>query len=382
MKFKIKHAVVIAVNVIALTAIGILTVIGSSSAKSQQYNYTADRWKNDSKENFAQVSTFFTDDSGFNTDSLNAVRAGIIKELQNASFETENGRLPFSDAYSASMGTVTVKGDLTGRTDADLTATGGDFFLFRNFELVNGSFFSENDLMQDGAVIDRSIAWSLYGSYEVSGMNIYINGVKFYISGVIENPDTKPEKHCAGKLPKIYISYDGASSLSMLSADSSNPESTYAEFSDNSAVTGFRNITCYETVIPDPVENFAYNAVKTQFSESYKDKCSIVKNSVRFSPSARVKAFKKISDYAVVKKSINYPYWENASRLVEFKLSFIYFFRRLLFTFPVLTLLWLAVLAIKFLKKKKPVVLRAVSIFIDRRRRDIKEKLKNRQKKA
>lgn len=382
MKFKIKHAVVTAVNVIALTAIGILTVIGSTSAKSQQYNYTADRWKNDSKENFAQVSTFFTDDSGFNTDSLNAVRAGIIKELQNASFETENGRLPFSDAYSASMGTVTVKGDLTGRTDADLTAAGGDFFLFRNFELVNGSFFSENDLMQDGAVIDRSIAWSLYGSYEVSGMNIYINGVKFYISGVIENPDTKPEKHCAGKLPHIYISYDGASSLSMLSADSSNPESNYAGFSDNSAVTGFRNITCYETVIPDPVENFAYNAVKTQFSESYKDKCSIVKNSVRFSPSARVKAFKKISDYAVIKKSINYPYWENASRLVEFKLSFIYFFRRLLFTFPVLTLLWLTVLAIKFLKKKKPVVLRAVSIFIDRRRRDIKEKLKNKQKKA
>lgn len=382
MKFKIKHAVITAVNAVAVTAVCILTIVGNSMAKSQQYNYAADRWKNNSKENFAQVSTFFTDDSGFSTDSLNAVRAGLIKELQNASFETESGTLPFADSYSSSIGTVTVKGDLTGKSDADITAVGGDFFLFRNFELVNGSFFSENDLMQDGAVIDRSLAWSLYGSYEVSGMNLYVNGVKFYISGVIENPDTKPEKHCAGKLPKIYISYDGASGLSMLSTESSNSENNSADISAVPSVTGFKNINCYETVLPDPVENFAYNAVKTQFSESYKDKCSIVKNSERFSPSARVKAFKKISDYAVVKKSINYPYWENASRLIEFKLSFIYFFRRLLFAVPVLTLLWLAVLAIKFLKKKKPAVLRAVSIFIDRRRRDIKQKFTEKQKKV
>lgn len=381
MKFRIKHAVITAVNAVAVTVICILTIVGNSMAKSQQYNYTADRWKNDSSEHFAQVSTFFTDDSGFDTDSLNAVRAGLIKELQNASFSVEEGKLPFADAYSSSVGTVTVKGDLIGKSDAELTAVGGDFFLFRNFELINGSFFSENDLMQDGAVIDRNLAWSLYGSYEVSGMNLYINGVKFYISGVTEIPDTKPEKHCAGKLPKIYISYDGASSLSMLSDGSeTTAEITAEDITDTPVVTGFKGITCYETVLPDPVENFAYNAVKTQFSEEYKDKCSIVKNSVRFSPSARAKAFKKISDYAIVKKSINYPYWENASRLVEFKLSFIYFFRRLIFAVPVVTVIWLIILLIKFLKKKKPAVMRAVSIFIDRRRRDIKEKF--RQKKV
>lgn len=382
MKFRIKHAVITAVNTVTITAICILTIVGNSMAKSQQYNYTADRWKNDSKEHFAQVSTFLTDDSGFDTDSLNAVRSGLIKELQNASFSVEEGKLPFADAYSSSMGTVTVKSDLTGKSDADLTAVGGDFFLFRNFELINGSFFSENDLMQDGAVIDRNLAWSLYGSYEVSGMNLYINGVKFYISGVIELPDTGSEKHCAGKLPKIYISYDGASGLSMLSDDSADSGKTSEDIPDLPDVTGFKDITCYETVLPDPVENFAYNAVKAQFSESYKDKCSILKNSVRFSPSARAKAFRKISDYAIVKKNINYPYWENASRLIEFRLSFIYFFRRLLFAVPVLTLLWLAVLAIKFLKKKKPVVLRAVSIFIDRRRRDIKQKFTEKQKKV
>ncbi|MCM1474539.1 MAG: hypothetical protein NC040_10795, partial [Muribaculaceae bacterium] len=231
-------------------------------------------------------------------------------------------------------------------------------------------------MMQDGAVIDRNLAWELYGSYDVAGMNLYIDGVKFYISGVIENPETKPEKNCIGKLPRIYISYDGASNLSALT------ENAKTSISNDNLQTGFKNITCYETILPNPVENFAYNTVKKQFSENYKDKCSIVKNSTRFKPSVRSKAFRKIADYAVIKNNINYPYWENASRIVEFKLTFLYFFRKILFIVPALTALWLVLLAVIFLKRKKPAVLRAVSIFIDRRRRDIKEKILKKQEKV
>ncbi|MCM1505685.1 MAG: ABC transporter permease [Ruminococcus flavefaciens] len=381
MKSRIKHIVIIILNAVAVMIICILTAVGHSMAVSQKYNSTAEIWKNNSKESFAQVSTFLSEDSGFTTDSLNSVRAELIKELNNSSIKTEDGSLPFADAYSSQMGTFTIRGDLTGRTDAVLTAVGGDFFMFRNFKLINGSFFSEDDLMQDGAVIDRSLAWSLYGSYNVAGMSLYINGVKFYISGVIENPETEPEQECIGKLPRIYISYDGAVSISNLSGNGESSGSLSAEI-PQTVSSDFRKITCYETVLPNPVENFAYNAIKKQFSESYKDKYAIVKNSTRFSPSVRAKAFKKIADYAVIKNSINYPYWENASRLVEFKLTFIYFFRRVAFAVPVLTLIWLAVLAVKFAKKKKSVVLRAISIFIDRRRRDIKETLKNKQKKV
>lgn len=373
MKSRIKHIVIIIFNAVAIIVMCILTAVGNSMAKSQQYNYATEIWQNNSEDSFAQTSVFLAEDSGFTTDSLNSVRAEFVKELRNASIQTDDGSLPFAEAYSSQMGTFTVRGDLIGRSDAILTAVGGDFFMFRSFRLINGSFFSDGDLMQDGAVIDRSLAWSLYGSCDVAGMNLYINGVKFYISGVIENPDTEPEKDCIGKLPRIYISYDGATGLSAMSVSDETPINYSA---------GFRRITCYETVLPNPVENFAYNAVKKQFAESYKDKYSIVKNSTRFSPSVRAKAFKKIADYAVIKNNINYPYWENASRLVEFKLTFLYFFRRLLFAVPVLTLVWLAVLVVKFVKQKQPAVLRAVSIFIDRRRRDIKEKLKNKQKKA
>ena len=379
-KRKYRNLVIIILNAIVIIAICILTVVGKSMAVSQQYNSNADRWKNDSKENFAQISTFLSEDAEFTTDNINSVRAEFISTLKDASIEMKDGNLPFSDAYSSQVGTFTIKGDLTGRSEAVMTAVGGDFFSFRNFMLIDGAFFTENDTMQDGAVIDRNLAWSLYGAYDVAGMNIYINDIKFYIAGVIDNPSTKPENDCIGKLPRIYISYEGASEISAMSGGNNSgvptDPTTMLATSD-----GFRQITCYETVLPNPVENFAYNTVKKHFSENYADKYSIVKNSTRFEPSVRAKAFKKIYNYAVIKNNINYPYWENASRLTEFKLTFLYFFRRLLFAVPVITIIWLAILCVKFLRKKQPAVLRAISIFIDRRRRDIKEKLENKKRK-
>ncbi|MDE6834861.1 MAG: ABC transporter permease [Ruminococcus sp.] len=373
MKRNIKYIIVLILNLAIITAICILSVVGHSMAVSQKYNYTADIWKNGSSESFAQTSVFLSDDSGFTTDSINAVRAELVKELQNVSIETDGKNLPYAEAYSTPAGTYTIRGDLTGKSDAILTAVGGDFFMFRNFKLVSGSFFGEGDLMHDGAVIDRNLAWELYGSYDVAGMYLYIDGVKFYISGVIENPESEPEKNCIGKLPRIYVSYDGVAEILKLSGNN-----------ENSTVVSekFNKITCYETVFPNPVENFAYNSVKKQFSENYKDKYSIVKNSTRFKASVRSKAFRKISDYAVIKNNINYPYWENASRIVEFKLTFIYFSRKILIIVPALTAIWLVILAVMFLKRKKPAVLRAVSIFIDRRRRDIKEKIFKKQEKV
>lgn len=370
MKHKIKYIVISVINFIIIIAICILTIVGNSMAVSQRYNYTADIWKNNSKKNFAQISTFFEENSGFTTDSLNAVRAGLVSELQNVSIETDGKNLPYAEAYSTQAGTFKIKGDLIGSSEAELTAVGGDFFMFRNFQLIDGSYFNDGDLMQDGAVIDKSLAWALYGSFDVAGMNLYISGVKFYIAGIIENPETKLEKECVGKLPQIYISYDGMENVSALAE---TPETT----ADTAPAlrTGLKNITCYETILPNPVENFAYNTIKKQFSESYKNKYSIVKNSERFKPSVRAKAFKKIDGYAVSKNNIKYPYWENASRIVEFKLTFLYFFRKILFIVPSLTVLWLVIMAVIFLKRKKPAVIRAVSIFIDRRRRDIKEKI-------
>lgn len=366
-KFKIRYIIVAAINLLTIVGAAILTAVGSSMAKSQSYNYAAERWGG-KKGDYSQISSFFSNDSGFTTESVSTVRSQILGELKNISITPDEGKTLVPDAYSAPIGSVTVRCDISGRSEAELTAVGGDFFAFRNFTLLDGSFFSKDDIMQDGAVIDKNLAWALYGSEKVSGMNMYINGVKFYIAGVIDLPETEAEKKTSGSSPRAYISYDMASQVSTDSKFSPDDP-------DGAVDSSFKKVSCYECIIPNPVENFAYTTVKTILSEPYKGMVNIVNNSERFEPKKRAKAFKKLSDLAVRKDSVIYPYWENASRIIEFKLSYIYSARKWLFTIPILTALWLAFLGLRFLRRKKQHIKNAVGRFFDKIRISLRHKI-------
>lgn len=343
MKFKkILYAVAASANAVSIAAGIILTAMGGSLARSQEYNYAAEKW--DPSGGYAQISCFLSDSSGLNTDNITGLTSSFMTSLQNISTEQqEEGQKLIPQAYSASAGQVTVKSDkTTGKSEAELTAVGGDFFLFRDFTLVDGSYFSDSDIMQDGAVIDRSLSWALYGSDKTTGMSIYINDIKFYIAGVIDDPQDKLEKRTAGDTPRAYVSYEATSLLSLNDKKSSgDPDSSEPE------AEGIKKISCFECLMPNPVKNFAYNTVKEAFESSYPKMYRIVDNSSRFEPSVRAKAFKKLSNYAISDSSVVYPYWENASRIADFKLSTIYFYRRLTYVIPVVTILWLLVILYK-----------------------------------
>ncbi len=350
-KKKILYTVIASANILSLLCTLIISIAGESIAKSMSYNNTAEKWSSDG--DYAQISCFFSEDAGVTVDNIGGAKASMLESLKNISVVPEENQKLIPEAYSTSAGQASIKSDTTkGRSNAQLIAVGGDFFLFRDFDLLDGSYFSESDIMQDGAVIDRNLAWALYGSDEISGKNIYINDTKFYIAGVIDTPQTKYEKKTAGDLPIAYISYDGAgllnnsSNVSMSSMPTGlNDDSFSGGMGDFMPISNsFNKITCYECLMPDPVENYAYNAVDSYFKSSYENKYSIVNNTERFKPSVRAKAFKNLSDYAVINNSVIYPYWENASRIVEFKLTSLYFYRRLTYIIPVLTLLYLLVI--------------------------------------
>lgn len=325
---KVLIAALAAANVVSIGAWGILTAVGSSGAHSQSGNYAAQRW--DSEGGHTQLSCFFTEDSGFNTDTVPFVKQTLTDKLKNVGVVAENGQKLIPEAYSAEAGQMSIRCDITGRSEAMVTAVGGDFFMFHDFKLLDGAFFSDEDIMQDGAVIDRNLAWELYGSEDIAGMNIYINSVKFYISGVIQLPQTKQEKKTAGDFSRVYISYDGLALINGSKQDEG----------ENS----LKKINCYECIVPNPVENFAYNVLNTYLSAGYSYSSSIVNNTERFEPSKLAKKYKKLSDYAIADKPIIYPYWENASRITEFRLAGVYYFRRLTYIIPILTLLFLIVL--------------------------------------
>lgn len=127
-------------------------------------------------------------------------------------------------------------------------------------------------------------------------MNIYINGVKCYISGVIAAPETDYEKKCIGKTPQAYVSYDMAAQIA--------PEAGI------DGETGFTKVTCYECIIPDPVENFGLSKIKS-IMKTYGDNVNIIRNDSRFAPSKRAKELKKLPNYAVRNDGIRLPWWES-----------------------------------------------------------------------
>lgn len=360
MKFKIqkRRAVIAALNVLSLLGALTFSIIGSAAARSQNYNYASERWQNgDNETDYAQISCFMSESAGFTTESLGEVRASMLNSLQTISVAPEEGQKLCPDAYSAPVGTAVVTGDISGRSNAEITAVGGDFFLIHDFRLIDGSFFTDDDIMQDGAVIDRSLAWAIYGSYEVSGMKLAINGTQYYISGVIEDPETDEEQQCAGELPRAYISYDGASGFA--SAD----DGLYT--GDLSGDGKFTTVTCYEILVPDPVEDYAYSSVKT-IMEGWGDNVSVLQNTGRFDPFKRLSALKNISSSVVRSNEIAFPYWENASRLVQFRLSYIYLYAALCLVIPAVTLIWLTIKGIKALKRNKKRIFRAVRTLFGR----------------
>lgn len=367
-RFRPVHIVIAAVNAAAVAGVLILTAVGNSAARSQRYNYAYENWKNGSKDEYSQISCFFSDDAGFDKNEIRGVNAKLMGKLSEAAVNPNGRQKLVPEAYSASLGKATIMGETGKHSETEVTAVGGDFFLFRSFDLVSGAFFSDDDLMQDGAVIDRQLAWNIYGTDNIAGKAIYINNVKLYISGVIETPRTDPEERCVGSTPRAYISYYAAGLIS-------GSGGGYDEFDDSMrTVSDFRKVTCYECISPEPVERFTYNAVKKELSERYKDKISIVNNTERFDPKPRIKALKRLDDSVVRKDSIVYPFWENASRMVEFKLSFIYGGRRLLLAIPLITLIWLIIVAYRAFMRKKEGLRRAVGGFVSEKTTELRKK--------
>lgn len=346
-KIKLKKLIIPAVNAAAIAGILILTAAGSHSAAKQKYNFTAEKWQGDSSESYWQVSSFFDDDSGFDSSRIRSVRGQIMTALKNASYDTESGMKLFTDAYCADVGMAKIKCDTSRRADAEITAVGGDFFYFHSFDLISGAYFSEDDTMQDGVVIDSQLAWEIYGSDDIAGKNIYINGVKCYISGVVALPEDKASKKCMGDGMRAFVSYDTATAMAAYGSSAS--DTSYAEDDSDS----FKTITCYECVLPQPVENFASKTIDNVFGTPYKGSVKMISNTERFSPSKRAKAFRKISESVVHDDGIKLPYWENASRITEYKLSWLYAARRLLISIPVLTLAWLGSRLIRLYSRNK-----------------------------
>ncbi len=357
-KFSLKSVILAIACIISLIVFAVLLLISGWLIGKQESQQAASRWS--AENDAAQISCFFSVNASVTTDTLESFSHSVDSALEEASIVSEspngNARL-WADAYSAS-GKITLDSNIASVT-VDAIGIGGDFFLFHPVRLLNGSYFSGNDVMQDYCIIDELTAWKLFGSNDVAGQIIEIKGVSHVITGVVRHEDGKLYKAAGLDEAMVYVSYDTLNKYGSCNG-----------------------INHYEIVMPNPVSGYALNYVTEHIGISEND-VEIVENNKRYSMVNRIKQIGEFSTRAMNGKAIIYPYWENVARAYEDILATLMFFILLFGGVPAIII---AVTIILLWKRKtwtvKGVLLKgkdSTEMKLSRMRTAVKEKRKGKK---
>ena len=294
--------------------IGVLGIIYAQLAGTTADQQIAQLWQGGDLP-YAQVSCFLPEDAQLTSNTVSSIRTQIDEALLADSMASEDPNVRvWIDATSAEA-TVSV-----GETGEIVTShayiTGGDFFFFHPLSMMSGSTYQEDDLMEDGVVLNRALAWQLYGGYDLTGMPVSINGTPCIIVGVTDGPMGEAERSTSAQDACIYFSERLAEKLG-LSA----------------------NITCYEAILPDPLEHYAINLLQKALGTQNRE---YVVNTGRYSLRRSFQTLSLLDTMVQRTDSIFFPYWENAARAVQSKCALLACLLAFFAVWPaIVILLWL-----------------------------------------
>jgi len=286
----LKHLIVQTAALLLIAALVLTQHLLCSMLDSQK---AAAAWSNGG-ERFAQLSVFIEKGMGLTEESIHTLRRSVDSALTQSSISPagEHARI-WIDAYHA-------EGSLTFASQRASLAVqaigiGGDFFHFHPFELHDGYYFSDSDTLYDRILIDETVAWQLFGSYDVTGLELKVGERPFIIAGVLktENDFASSAALAEDAQPRIYMSYTALRELDEMI-----------------------EICCYEAVIPDPVTGFAAQLLGDGITVDESSRI-IAENSQRFRFSSLLKLVGSFGQRSMQKVAIQLPYWENAARMVE-----------------------------------------------------------------
>ena len=294
-------------------------------ADSIQSAKQAERWAGDSEMDFVQLSCYYGKQDEKNLEGIYGFRQKLNDNFTEEGLESPGGGELFCDAWSA-MGKLHVSSDLSD-TDTEVLAVGGQFFDFHPMELLSGSYLRWDDITRDRVVLDELLAWVLFGSSNVAGMDVEINGIVFEIAGVVRQDDSKAIQQFRSDSPTLYMPYD-----------------TYQSMSSG-------GVSCYEIVLPEPISGYGEGLIEDNFP---------VGNGVlqqmtgRYSVSGSWAVLKDLYLRGTQTKAVALPYWENAARYEEMRCAMWLLAALILLALPALVLLVVLVWAI--LKARKGVI--------------------------
>ena len=288
-----KKCIWFATAIAALLLLWLINLLRVALVGGQESQNMAARWGKDG--GVAQISCFFSENAGVTRDQVigfgHQLDSMLLEESITADSANESARL-WTDAYSA-VGNVTLVRENKSMT-VNALGVGGDFFYFHPLELQFGYYFFESDINQDYVVIDEDIAWQLFGSSDVAGMQLSIGNKPYVVSGVIHRQDDRLSKAAGLEKPLVYLSYQALCEMS----------------------GGDLPLNHYEIVMPNPVTDYAYNKVKENLGVS-EETMVLVENTKRYSFLNGLKQIPKFGIRSMSEKAIIYPYWENVARAKE-----------------------------------------------------------------
>lgn len=324
-----KYIVLGILNTVSLLVFAVLSVIASAVGKALPDQHAAERWAGGEMP-YAQVSVFMDMTSQLDINGVFMARVNVEKKLTEASFapEKEGARI-WADAFSTSQRKISVSTD-RATSDANLIATGGDFFLFHPFEIISGYYYSDDDVMHDRVLIDEVLAWQLYGASDVAGKPVRVDGTYYVISGVFRQSENSDVERVYGMSPRIFMPYEG-----------------YTLLGGGEAV-----FTCYEACLPNQVTGQGKQIITEALSAREDDPAlRIVENSVRYRLKNRLEIIADFGMRSVVDGSVVYPFWENAARITEDKSALLLALQTIFLIFPVCTAAYLLHLLVKNRRK-------------------------------
>ena len=340
----LKQIILAITTAFSLLVFVILTVVSSSLAGGLEAQNMAERWSKDG--GVSQISCFFAQGSGVDENTIKGFEHALDAALQEASITSESpnaGARLWADAYSMS-GKLTIVGN-SGQMEV------------HPLKLLTGSFFAGSDLMQDHIVIDEDIAWQLFGSNDVVGQQVTIDGIPHLISGVIRRDSGRMNDNAGNGSSIVYVSFETMSRNRIMRGQAAE-------------------INQYEIVMPNPVSEFALGMVRENIGIE-ENEVEIIENTTRYRLLPLLKILGNFGVRSMNGKAIIYPYWENFARGYEDILALLLIFRILFLLYPAVMFLILVV----YLWKHRKWHFKDVKEFLVRGLEKLREKQKRKKDK-
>ena len=288
-------------------------------------DFAAETFRGAAETRYVQLSLYPKEEKHLTPDGMMAVKNALEASLtadgispRGSYLLVGSGETAVTLARESAMadGMTSIK-----TTDATATVYFGSWFGLHPTVPQRGGFVDAGETGQGYCVIDEYTAARLFGSVDVCGLDITVNGQMYTVTAVVP-ADRGTYSGYYGYTPRVWLLYN---SPAMLSAR--------------------LTFTSLEAVLPSTTTGRARSIFLEAAKSYYDDEGEVVENTGRYTPARLYQKVKGLTKMAVAEGD-TYPYYENISRIRETKCAMILVFEAVCWMgaavlFGVLLYIWL-----------------------------------------